>query len=613
MQSLYTSLSPRSRIFFKRLLLIGAGALILRLLVTWGIWSHPILHGMMSQPLDVTDMSVYLKYGRQCLHGEFQGDYNFQPFYYTVFLPVLMTFCDHPWSIALAQAVLGALTAVLAALTTARLFGRRAGLFAGILGSSCSLSLIYVPFALIEVLQAFWMALFLHLAVIAWYRDGWRDWLGLAAVLAAATLTRGSALLLLPPLLALLLWRRRRTPLKAGLGVFAVCIVFWGLQLPWSWHNYQVTGHWTGPSTDLPEVLPFGNTPDASPSTVNYTEVYHEWQRLAADPVSPVPVSSSLQHFICSEPLAWAELKLRGLLCFLDAAHIPNNVNENLIESHLSWLRLMPGWGMLCALALAGLMLLALDCRQRPARGFLLAATVLAAGGVVGFYILTRFKVPFLPFCAILGGFACASAFRRTPTIVIKLSALAFGVFFAWFARDCYAKGLQESFDRHARPHGTLIVLNDKMRLMDHGPEADGGWAEMDIPANTGLQIEKIWSSPTLAGRHFSAIIELSLRFAQGGRIAVDLGSGPGLTLRLPAQNESCKIQLPAQLDFDAAGQVKVKLRIRSDEGGKLLFDIYRDQQRCWIINADGKREGCPEPVISLLLSPIAKAQEPRP
>ncbi|MEN9361047.1 MAG: hypothetical protein RL095_2582 [Verrucomicrobiota bacterium] len=603
---LFQTASPRSRRFYRYLLVIGLAALGLRLLATWGIWRDPLLHGMMSQPLEVTDMSVYLKYGRLCMEGQYQGDYNFQPFYYTVFLPVLMSLCDHPWTIALVQALLGSFTAVLSALTAARLFGRRAGLAAGIFGASCSLSLIYVPVALIEVLQAFWMALFLHLAVIAWRRDRWRDWLGLAAVLAAATLTRGSALLLLPPLLGLLIWKRRAAPLKAALATLATCLVFWGLQLPWSLHNYRETGRWTGPSTDLPEVLPFGNTPDASPSTVNYTECYHEWQDLANDPVAPVPVSSSLKQFICSEPLAWAELKLRGLLCFLDASHIPNNVNENLLESHLPWLKILPGWGLLCSLALAGLLLLLLDCRRKPARAFILASTVLAAGGIVGFYILTRFKVPFLPFCFILAGLACASLLHKRQSLIIKISALAFGVYFAWFARDDYARGLQSSFDRIARPHGTLIAIQDKLRLMDHGPEADGGWAEMDIP-EAGLEIEKTWLRPDLAGRKFAGVLETAVRSPQGGRFLVDAGSDQKSLIKLPPMNSSGKIQVPVKIEFDGDGRTKVKVLFRAEGGSKLIFDIYRDQGRCQVINAEGQAESSPEVVISLLLSPIVQ------
>ena len=608
MQSLYTSLSPRSRIFFKRLLLIGAGALILRILVTWGCWQIPILREYMATPPAVTDMATYLDFSRRCLQGNYQGDFNYQPFYYTVFLPVTMTIGDHPLVLALIQSLLGSLTCLFCGLTAAQLSGRKAGLMAALLLAPCSMMLMYVPFALIEVLAAFFISVFLYASILAWRRDQLRYWLLAASILAATTLTRGTALLLLPALLALLTWKHRRRPGRAAAHIVACCIVFWGLQLPWSWHNYQVTGHWVGPSTDLPEVLPFGNAPDASPGELYSSPLYHEWQRLAQLPENPIPVSQNLIASIKQEPAAWAELKLRCLLLFLDHSYIPNNINEDIVEAKLPWLKILPSWGVLAALGLAGLFLI-FQRQRRPCHLFLAVATILAAAGIVGLYILSRFKVPFLPFCAVLGGFALAQARWR-----LLLVPLALGLCCTFLIHSSYVSNLQPSFDHWARPNGTQVRIGDTLTIEDFGPEKDGGWGAWQINADA-TRIQKSYRCPALAGKTVTAQCVLILHCSAAAPLYVSCGASPDsgqpqvYPLRPLEENGNGSVIFNGlQLHFDQNGDASVILCLRSPKPGiSIFFDTRRNHGRTQA-STDKKPECNNVPELVLILKIPAAA-----
>jgi 4-amino-4-deoxy-L-arabinose transferase-like glycosyltransferase len=580
MQISELKLSPRSRRFFRQLSVILLIALLLRLATTLACWRIPILNEYMATPPDVTDMATYLDYSRRCLQGTYQGDFNYQPFYYTVFLPVTMTIGDHPLLLALIQSFLGTFTCLFCALTAAQLSGRRAGLIAALLLAPCSMMLIYVPFALIEVLAAFFISLFLYTSILAWRRNQVRYWLLAVAILAAATLTRGTALLLLPPLLALLAWKNRRHLGRASGQILAACIVFWGLQLPWSWHNYEVTGHWVGPSTDLPEVLPFGNAPDASPGELYTSPLNTEWQRLSKLPVDPVPVSQSLIQSIKKEPAAWAELKLRCLLLFLDHGYIPNNINEDIIEAKIPWLKVLPNWGLLAALGLAGLFLI-FQRHRRPGHIFVAALTILAAAGIIGLYILSRFKVPFLPFCAVLGAHALSQASWRTWA-----APLALGLCCTFLMHSSYAINLQPKVDHWARPNGTQVRIGDTLTISDHGPERND-WGAWQINADT-TRIQKTFRCPALAGKSVPAQITLLFQCRQAALLTMSSGEAPNpgrarLIPVSPMENDDIGsfILDPLRLHFNDQGEATIILFLSSPQAGlSIFFDTRRNHAR---------------------------------
>ncbi len=199
-----SSLLPGRRfLFWLGLIALAAG--LLRFGVCWELRAQPAV----ITPGSGTDMGTYKGIAEGILRGDWPSSFYYQPFYYAVFLPLaLLVAGGSVWGPLLVQCLLGAATVWFTGLVAARLAGRRAGLMAAGLLAVAKYQILCTPFLLLEVLQGFWLALLVWLALRAWDHDRARDWLWAGLCLAAAILTRGSALLLLPGLLGLLVWRR---------------------------------------------------------------------------------------------------------------------------------------------------------------------------------------------------------------------------------------------------------------------------------------------------------------------------------------------------------------------------------------------------------------------
>ena len=246
-------------------LLIFAAALLLRLLVSMQITSGT---PSVLRPSPLTDMATYIRLSGEIASGQFPDHYDYQPFYYTVFLPFARIFSGGSlWGPILLQVLLGAGAVWLVWLGTAMAFGRRAGWAAAILLALNRVHIFYTPFMLLEVLQSFWLALIFWVTCLAWRRNRPWLWLADALLLSIATLTRGNALLFFPGFLLLLLWRNWRKNLASpakwirlvALAVGAL-LLFELPQLPFAIVNYHYTGRWCGASTAGEKVLALQRT-----------------------------------------------------------------------------------------------------------------------------------------------------------------------------------------------------------------------------------------------------------------------------------------------------------------------------------------------------------------
>lgn len=500
-----TSLSsmPRrltGRRFILVLAAVAIAALLIRLVVCWELRDTPSVR----TPAVVTDMATYQRLGREIAAGDWPDHFDYQPFYYSLFLPLFYRFCgDGAWAIMLAQALLGAGAVWLTGLAAARLYGRRAGIAAAVLLALSRFHVFYTPFLLLEVLSSFWMSLLLLAGLQSWRRNRWLDWLLTAVIAAAAALTRGNALLMLPGILASAAWRNRRKPWRAVAIAAATIAIFYAPQMPFAWKNRQYTGRWCGASTAGDKVLALGNTPEAPPGGLEYPLTYHDWcaqaERRPEDGRISVP-TQILRRFK-REPLQVIELKFRAFLLFWHRQEIANNINISLdgrASRLLSWPVLLP-FAVIGTLAVIGMLT---ATRASPQRLLLTYMILAYCFGTVMFYILARFRIGALPLLCVAAG-AGIDHFLRLPTVLRRLApdarrqsilghglAIVIAIFLVNAAFSTYQDSVEAAFMRRSRPAGVAVVTADTVRVYDHGPLSVGGMTIYEVPAS-GIRIEK--------------------------------------------------------------------------------------------------------------------------
>jgi len=533
------SWSVRTSQFLRLLAVISAVALALRLGVSVQLARHPSV----TTPASVTDMATYLALGREIAGGQLPKDgFYYQPFYYSVFLPAIFrVFGQSHWGIVIIQAILGAATVWLTGLVGARLFGRRTGLLAACLLALARFHIFYTPFALIAVLQAFWLSLLAFSVVAALRRDTTWRWAVTGLVAGLATLTRGNVLLLVPGLIGVLLWRRRRCRARAALAAATVLVLFYAPQLPFALVNYRVLGRWSGPSSAQDAVLALSNTPEAPPGGVEYTDMSQDWAAQAARPPDErVPVSTQVLSWARTQPLQFVELKLRTFLLFWNYLEIPNNIAmEN--EGEASWLVRFPllvGFGFISTFALAGIALRLRKLRSSQAAAFTAFCVFGYCAATVVFYMLARFRVPIVPLLCVFAGLGLRDAGRtcraylrdrsqpRRSDVLVRLGVLAVAAFVALRAFSLYQTVLEQRVSRWLRPDGMQVRTTRSWILYDHGPLNLGQWFSLKVPPE-GLCVRKVFLIPG----------DASAEAIHNPRLRIAFMAPPGDTVELTVSN----------------------------------------------------------------------------
>jgi len=570
-------------------------ALGLRLGVCLQLCPEPFV----TNPAVVTDMATYRRLALEIAHGQIPSHFYYQPFYYAVFLPAIYALWGPgPWGPALVQMALGTATVWLSGLATARLFGRRAGLLAALVLALARFQVFYVPFLLLEVLQAFWLSLIVYLVLSFWQTRSLVRLTALGLVTGAAVLTRGNAILLLPGILALVGWRLRRRPGRA-LAAAGLCVgLVYAPQLPFALRNLHHFGRWTGPSSAQDAVLALGNSPEAPPGGLDYPASYHDWMELADRPAGErVPVSRQVLAWACRAPLQIAELKFRMLLLYWHNLEIPNNISidrEGRYSSLLSWPFLLP-FAVLGVLAIYGL----LTCfrLRSPRRLFLYYAAGAHCASTILFYVLARFRLSGVPLLCVFAGAGMAYAWVRlrpgaapgrawrqrcglavlaavTALFVVGIPAApGFPVpgAFLWYQRVLAARVM-----RHVRPAGVQVQTQRRTLVYDHGPFTLGDIAAVAVPPE-GLAIRKRLALPPGALPSVTPTVRVPVVLQSGTRFEATLsvaGHTYGTT-NLRVTEESGRQRLVFALDGltggAAMGEVVLNLRLVSGEMAVLV------------------------------------------
>jgi len=563
-QSNYST--EQSRVRTRRFLLGLAGVTLLALVLRLAAGIEMARTPAVRSPSSATDMATYARLAEDVRHGRFpqnEGDhpreFYYQPFYYTCFLPLVhAVFGSEWWGVMVVQAVIGAVTVWWTGLLAARLFGRRAGIWAALALALYRTHIFYTPFRLMAVVAAAALVLWVLLTARAWRKNRTLDWVWAAFGASVGTLLRGNFLLLMPAVPVLAAWRNRKRPRRAAALVLLTIALWYAPQLPFALVNFKSRGYWTGPSTAADAVLALGNTPEAPAGGLAYPPAYEEWTAAANRPMGErVPVSRRILAWIQREPLAWAELKFRTFLLFWWSAEIPNNVALAREGEASAVVRspLLFGFGLLGALAVAGMLETARGHRGAPLRLFLLFCVWMYCAATVLFYMLARFRAPAAPLLAVYAGAAVDGVWRtvlraaqawtsETRSAVGRwVLYLGFGVVFVNWGYPAYHTRLERTVVRIARPYGVQVRVGRSWRVYDHGPLLLGGWDVIPLP-----------TSPLVVEKTFRLRPEVAAAVsARGVRLRIPLYSATPARVRVFVDGD-CSPPAMAAVDVDGKG-----------------------------------------------------------
>ena len=563
----------------------GAGvlALALRLFTAWEIARGEFASSIFL-PSKFTDLRTYMLLAQQVAEGTFEGPFYYQPFYYSVFLVICRWLSGASvWGVVIAQAVLGAFTAMIAGMSGALIAGRKAGVITAYLTALCSILIFYTPFHQIATLQAFNVTLMAYWAIRAFQCGKLRYTVGFAFMAAVGSLTRGNILLIFIPLLLALCWvlLRRYSVKKMLFSLIAAVMVFLAVESPFIIYNSIQLGRLSGPSTAADAVLALGNTPEAPPGgrdpglpagPMEYPQAYHLWM---AD-CDQVPVWKKILNYLAEEPAAYLELTFRKVLLFWDSREIPNNVALAGEGSTSRLLSIMLPPGIIIALGLAG-MLLMMKKLRKSALLALYITVIFYWGATAAFYNLSRFRAPILPLIAVFAGIFAAEIIKHSQRDNWKfirtygVLALLIGGFITFGAYEFYRTVLEKNILSIVRPSGTRLALPDgRFVQFYHGPMTFGGWNFMELKNGDLVSVKFPAALNTTPGKKE---IELSVQSTQAGILALNV-SGTPVNLNFSSVDFR---KIPVVLPDDFSGDtVNIKVVFNSAQAG-FIADTQRN------------------------------------
>ena len=489
----------RRGFFVPALLAAAVGAFLLRLIVSIQLAAGNNMINSVFRPPKSTDLATYMRLAEEIARGVFPETFYYQPYYYSVFLPLILLTGAGVKGVVFCQVICGTIAAFFSGLC-ARLFaGNRGGIFAAILTATSVPLIFYTPYHQNETLQSLHLILLFYCGLYALLKGTIRSFLLAGAVCGIAIATRGNITLIaiLLGVLGCIFPRRvkvKKRLLNAGVMVFAVLVVI----SPFALRNTLALGKLTGPSTAGDAVLALGNTPEAPAGGRNpglpagpmeYPEAFH---RVMADTSHGIGLGRSMFNWLCREPLAFFELQFRKALLFWDAREIPNNVSLASDGTLSSLLMLLKKCGFeyyLIICGLAGLFLLGAAFKIRDVRFWWLGGFIAVYWfSIALFYNLSRFRAPILPVLAVAGALLLRRRMRGRK--LHRIAALLFSVLVCCFIYDSY-RHAEPSIMRVVRPSGTIVPPSigcKEYDVLDHGPVTFGAWSEVELKNNDVLE-----------------------------------------------------------------------------------------------------------------------------
>lgn len=611
-------INRRTKKFLLFLLMALVVALVIRLVISADLYSFNYGRNAVQVPPATTDMATYMDLSQRIANGTYSGEFNYQPFYYVVALPVVNFICGgNLWGVIWFQALLGAITCFLTGLCAAEFCGRRGGYIAAGLTMFCGIMICYTPFHLIATFQAFWIVLLFYVIILALKRRQLLYWSIVGLMTGCAILTRGNIWFFVPGIVLAALYsgfcsgkscqqnlsankhdRSKATEKAAGQKTTEVkslhrwlsfktilplilLILFIILpQIPFAWHNSTVLGKFSGPSTAADQVLALGNTPEAPPGGRNpgyagpmeYPPTYGMWMN--GNNREKISVPRRIINWFIEQPAAYIELSFRKLLLFWDYREIPNNISYTQSRIQSPWLKRLGfiSSGFIIVFSLAGMLLWGARLRYNIKLVLLYYFIIAYWGGTAAFYILARFRMPVIPLLAITAAMGVEWIIRHRKAgrkaCLTAFAACIVGYFICYQAYDLYRNYLEASFIRVTRPTGISVKMSPgNYMLLDNGPLTFGGWQLVPLIAN--MTVDKTFID--LPAKIIGMTLELPLVAEKAGSVVIAInGKQEFITF-----TKSGMKKFNFKLSPASSGKVRIQF-----VGGAIPLSVILDYQR---------------------------------
>jgi tetratricopeptide (TPR) repeat protein len=401
------------------------------------------------------DARSYDAWGHRIASGDVIGhDVFYQAPLYAYFLGAIDTLGGSLLAVRVCQAIVGAAACALLARAGARLFGRGAGLAAGLMLALYAPAIFFDGLIQKSVLDTFLLCLLLSLLAglmadatsseRAPAFSSWR-WFSVGAVVGALALTRENALIFLPVVLAWIWWglqgSRAAKARPAAMVIIGALVVL----LPVGVRNAIVGGEFHLTTAQSGPNFFIGNQPRADGTYVplrtgrgspEYEQADAEelasravGRHLSAAEVSSYWTGRAL-GYIRSHPADWMRLEARKFHLLWNDAEILDTESQQSHEDYSPLLFLLARaarFGVLLPLACLGLWISWADRR----RLWLLYAMAASYGlSVLVFYVVARYRLPVVPILMLFAGLAVARgrgflSSLKPAAAIVGLSALA--------------------------------------------------------------------------------------------------------------------------------------------------------------------------------------------
>jgi tetratricopeptide (TPR) repeat protein len=363
------------------------------------------------------DALSYDSWAQQIAGGDWVGrEVFYQAPLYPYLVGLLYRLVGHSLlAVRVLQAAMSASACVLAAVAGRRLFGRAAGLGAGVVLALYAPAVFFDGLVQKAALDLLLCAVLLWLVARAQERPDPARCLLTGLALGAFALSRENALLLLPVLLAWSWWRSRR-------GLVQPLALFLGTALalaPVALRNHAVGRQLVITTAQLGPNLYIGNSETANgvyvplrPGRGNAAVERQDATELAEAAAGRKLTASEVSGYwrgrawrwMTAHPGRWLSLLGKKLLLVCNRTEV---VDTEDLESHAEWspvlklLSLVGHFGVLAPLAALGLW----RTRERWRELWVLPVTAALYGlGVAMFFVLGRYRYPLVPFLALYAG-----------------------------------------------------------------------------------------------------------------------------------------------------------------------------------------------------------------
>jgi len=403
----------------------------------------------------VGDAAAYDLWARRIVADWFGRSQAFyQAPLYPYFLAGIYTIVGRDlWVVRLIQAAMGSASCVLVGLACGRLLGRRTAVASGLMLCVYPPALYFDGIIQKTSLASFLLATMLYLVAIGRSRSRTWVWFAMGSVAGMLSITRENALVLVPLFAAWLMLSRTfdsvlneldadevgggahigaTASMKRRAGWLAAMIAGVGaVLLPVGLHNYRSGGSFklttfqAGPNFYMGNhenadgryqpMIPGRETPEFERVDATMLAKRAIGRPLSAQEVSDYWLGRALSY-IRSDPIGW--LKLMGVKwCLVWNRYEIPDTESYYIYRESSWLldglALVFGFGVLCPLALAGVVI---RWRRGCEPGILFWAMMAMAGSVAAFYVFGRYRFPIV---------LCLVMFAATG--IVEMTSLAAG------------------------------------------------------------------------------------------------------------------------------------------------------------------------------------------